>query len=49
MNRVEGRDAVIVMETLLDIRRAVRDIHDVVLPPADEDDEDAGDEEEDEP
>jgi hypothetical protein len=42
MNRVEGRDAVIVMETLLDIRRAVRDIHDVVLPPADEDDEDAG-------
>jgi hypothetical protein len=45
MNRVEERDAVIVMETLLDIRRAVCDIHEVVLPPADED---AGDEEEDE-
>jgi esterase/lipase superfamily enzyme len=38
---VDERDTTIVMETLFDIRRAVYDIHEVVFPPDDEDEDGA--------
>ena len=45
---MDERDTVIVMETLFDIRRAVYDIHEVVFPPEDEDEDAPEEDEEDE-